>query len=79
MNIANALTMFRLTRAPEYARVFEHTWRWVNTKQTDWTNGEWFQEVRPDGTHTPVKADQWKEGYHNARALLVCLEILDAL
>jgi mannobiose 2-epimerase len=77
--LVSALTMFRLTRAPEYARVFEHTWRWVNTKQTDWTNGEWFQEVRPDGTHTPVKADQWKEGYHNARALLVCLEILDAL
>jgi len=77
--LVSALTMFRLTGDAAYARMFEQTWRWVNTKQTDWANGEWYQDVRPDGTHTPVKADQWKEGYHNGRALLVCLELLDAL
>ena len=77
--LVSALTMFKLTGDAAYARVFETTWRWVDTKQTDWTHGEWFQEVRPDGTHTKVKADQWKEGYHNGRALLVCLELLDSL
>jgi mannobiose 2-epimerase len=77
--LVSALTMFRLTKDPDYARMFERTWHWVDTQQTDWTNGEWFQEVRPDGTHTPVKADQWKEGYHNARALIMCLEILETL
>jgi mannobiose 2-epimerase len=71
--------MYKLTGEAAYAEVFRRTWRWVNTRQTDWTNGEWFQEVRPDGTHTAVKADQWKEGYHNGRALLVCLELLDAM
>jgi len=77
--LVSALTMYRLTGDAAYARVFEQTWRWVNTQQTDWQGGEWFQEVRPDGTHTKVKADQWKEGYHDARALLVCLELLSAM
>lgn len=74
--LVSALTMYRLTGDASYAHAFERTWAWVNTHQTDWEKGEWFQEVRPDGTHTKVKADQWKEGYHDGRALILCLELL---
>jgi mannobiose 2-epimerase len=77
--LVSALTMYTLTGDADYADVFLRTWRWVDTRQTDWTHGEWYQEVRPDASHTTVKADQWKEGYHNGRALLLCLELLERL
>ncbi len=77
--LVSALTMFELTGDPQYADVFARTWRWVNEHQTDWTHGEWFQEVLPGGKTRGVKADAWKAGYHNGRALLECLEQLQAL
>ena len=72
----SALTMFRLTREPLYAQVFEGTLRWIAEKQTDWKAGEWFAEVRPDGSTAGVKGDRWKEGYHNGRALIESIRII---
>jgi mannobiose 2-epimerase len=77
--LVSALTMFELTGETQYADVFARTWRWVDEHQTDWTHGEWFQEVLPDGKTRGVKGDAWKAGYHNGRALLECLEQLQAL
>jgi mannobiose 2-epimerase len=77
--LVSALTMYRLTGDREYADAFMRTWRWVHTRQTDWKNGDWFNELRPDGTPTGPKASQWKEGYHQGRALIVCLELLEAM
>ena len=77
--LMSALTMYRLTREPEYAQVFEGTLRWVSTRQTDWTNGEWFAEVRPDGSTAGVKGDRWKEGYHNGRALIESIRLIGEL
>jgi mannobiose 2-epimerase len=76
--LVSALTMFELTGDAQYADVFARTWRWVNEHQTDWTHGDWFQEVLPDGKTRGVKADAWKAGYHNGRALIECLERLKA-
>jgi mannobiose 2-epimerase len=77
--LMSALTMYRITREPEYAQAFEGTLRWVSTRQTDWINGEWFAEVRPDGSTAGVKADRWKEGYHNGRALIESIRLIGEL
>jgi mannobiose 2-epimerase len=77
--LVSALTMFRLTGETAYARVFEETLRWIDEKQTDWRSGEWFAEVLPDGATRGVKGDRWKAGYHNGRALIESLRIIEAL
>jgi mannobiose 2-epimerase len=77
--LVSALTMFRLTRDPVYAKVFAETWRFVDEQQTDWKNGEWFETVTPDGLGIGDKAHRWKAGYHNGRALLECLRLLKGL
>jgi len=77
--LMSALTMFRLTREPVYADVFARSLRWVSERQTDWKAGEWFAEVQPDGSTTGVKGDRWKEGYHNGRALIESIRIIEGL
>jgi mannobiose 2-epimerase len=77
--LMSALTMYRLTREPQYAQVFEGTLRWITERQTDWKVGEWFAEVRPDGSTTGVKGDRWKEGYHNGRALIESMRLIGEL
>ena len=77
--LVSALTMFTLTRETTYARVFEQMLRWIDEKQTDWHVGEWYAEVLPDGSTRGVKGDRWKEGYHNGRALLESIRLIEAL
>ncbi len=76
--LVSALTMYRLTGEARYADVFRATWRFVNERQTDWIDGEWWETVAPDGTTTGDKAHRWKAGYHNGRAMLECLRLLAA-
>jgi cellobiose epimerase len=77
--LVSALTMYRLTGERQYADVFSGTWRWTNTRQTDWTNGEWFEIVAPDGTPRGGKAHRWKAGYHNGRALVEAIRIIEGM
>ncbi|TKJ35992.1 MAG: hypothetical protein CEE38_13375 [Planctomycetes bacterium B3_Pla] len=42
----------------------------------DWENSEWHGEITPEGTPRGDKANAWKAGYHNGRAMIECLEIL---
>jgi mannobiose 2-epimerase len=76
--LVSALTMYRLTGEASYADVFERTWRFVNERQTDWEGGEWHALVLPDGSHSGRKAAAWKAGYHNGRALLESIRIIEA-
>jgi mannobiose 2-epimerase len=78
-SLVSALTMFRLTRDPAYAKVFIETWRFVDERQTDAKNGEWYETVTPDGQGLGDKGHRWKAAYHNGRALLECLRLLKAL
>ena len=71
--------MYRLTGDSQYARVYLKTWAFTDTKQTDWTAGEWHPTVTADGRATGEKASRWKAGYHNGRAMLEGLRILRAL
>ena len=77
--LVSALTMFRLTGDARYAEIFERTWQWIVSRQADPSGGEWFAEVLPDGSIRGAKADQWKAGYHNGRALLESIRLIGAL
>ena len=74
----SALYMYRLTHDARYLRVFEKTYDWIEKHQVDWKNGEWFDTIMPDGTPSGDKAQIWKSGYHNGRAMMECLKILKA-
>jgi mannobiose 2-epimerase len=73
-----ALWMYRLTGEPKYRDVFTHTYDWVERHQVDWARGEWFDTITADGTPRGDKAQPWKAGYHNGRAMIECLAILKA-
>ena len=77
--LVSALTMYRLTGDPQYARVYLKTWAFTDTVQTDWTSGEWHPTVTAGGRGTGEKANRWKAGYHNGRAMLEALRMLKAL
>jgi cellobiose epimerase len=75
--LVSALTMFQLTNDVAYANVFTKTLEWVNTRQTDWAVGEWFPTVTPSGETRGDKAQRWKAGYHQGRAMIESLRLLE--
>jgi mannose/cellobiose epimerase-like protein (N-acyl-D-glucosamine 2-epimerase family) len=76
--LVSALTMYKLTGEAKYADLFRRTWAFVNDHQTDWTSGDWFESVGPDGPVPGDKGHRWKAAYHNGRALLECLRLIGA-
>lgn len=77
--LVSALTMFRLTGDARYADIFHRTWQWITTRQADTAGGDWFAEIWPDGSVHGAKADQWKAGYHNGRALIESIRLIESL
>jgi cellobiose epimerase len=77
--IVSALYMYELTRDPKYVEVFRKTYDFIDKYQTDWTVGEWHPTVTPDLQVRGGKANIWKGGYHNGRAMLECLALLRSL
>jgi mannose/cellobiose epimerase-like protein (N-acyl-D-glucosamine 2-epimerase family) len=45
----------------------------------DWKNGDWHEMILPDGSARGLKAYAWKGAYHNGRAMLRCIELLDEM
>lgn len=76
--LVSALKMYKLTGEAIYRDVFEKTWGFVERELIDWKVGEWRSEVTADGRPRGDKAQIWKAGYHNGRALVECLEALRA-
>ena len=74
--LVSALRMYRRTGDTAYRGVFEQTLSWIVDHQVDWTHGEWFSWIGPDGSPSGAKADPWKGPYHDGRAVLECLELL---
>lgn len=74
--LVSALYMARLTGDARYLAVFERTYDFVDKYQVDWKHGEWHATVTPEGQGLGDKAQMWKAGYHNGRAMIECLEIL---
>jgi mannobiose 2-epimerase len=68
--LVSALEMYKLTSDRRYYDVFEKTWQFLDKHQIDWKNGEWHSTVLPDGSTRGDKAQIWKGGYHNGRAMM---------
>ena len=60
--LVSALTMYRLTKDPQYWRVFERTWAFVDRHQIDWKNGEWWETVTDQLEQRGDKGSAWKSG-----------------
>lgn len=71
--------MYSLTSENIFLKHFSKTLDWVNNYQVDWRNGDWFDTVLPDGTPIGNKAHVWKSAYHNGRAMIKTIEILNSL
>jgi mannobiose 2-epimerase len=74
--LISALRMHQLTGDPRYAEIFDQTWQFIDEKMTDHEHGGWYATVTPEGTATGDKANLWKCAYHNGRALIEALDIL---
>lgn len=74
--IVSALYMYRLTQDEKYWNVFAKTYDFIEKYVTDWKAGEWFESVTPDLQQRGAKAQIWKAGYDNGRAMIECLGIL---
>ncbi|HET8549438.1 MAG TPA: AGE family epimerase/isomerase [Bryobacteraceae bacterium] len=75
----SALYMYRLTPEAQYWNVFAKTYDFIDKYQTDWDVGEWHPNVTADLKQGGGKANIWKAGYHNGRAMIECLAILREL
>lgn len=74
--IVSALYLHRLTGDPQYLTVFTKTYDFIEREQTDWRHGEWHAVITPAGRAEGDKAQIWKAGYHNGRAMIECLSLL---
>ncbi|MFC1636443.1 AGE family epimerase/isomerase [Planctomycetota bacterium] len=74
--VVSALYMYRMTNEPKYLSIFEKTSNFIENHMVDWANGEWHANITPEGRPRGDKANAWKAGYHNGRAMIECLEIL---
>jgi mannobiose 2-epimerase len=74
--IVSALYLYRLTGEAKYLDVFKKTYEFIEKYQTDWQRGEWYATITPAGQAQGDKAQPWKAGYHNGRAMIECLELL---
>lgn len=74
--IVSALYMYKLTGEQKYLDVFRKTYQFIEKYQTDWEHGEWHATIMPDGSARGDKAQPWKAGYHNGRAMIECIELL---
>jgi len=72
----SSLYMYRMTHDPAYWNVFAKTYEFIDRYQTDWKTGEWHPNVSPELKPYGAKADIWKGGYHNGRAMMECLRLL---
>jgi mannose/cellobiose epimerase-like protein (N-acyl-D-glucosamine 2-epimerase family) len=72
-----SLQMLRLTGEPLYWDSFTLVLDWIVKHQVDWKNGDWYEIVDDEERASGVKAGPWKGPYHNGRAMLRCLDLLD--
>jgi mannobiose 2-epimerase len=72
-----ALQMYRVIGGEVYRDCFLKTLDWIISCQVDWQCGDWYESVSSDVKVSGVKTGPWKCPYHNGRAMLQCLEMLD--
>lgn len=77
--LVSALYLYQLSGEEEYWKTFIQTLDWVERAQVDWEHGDWHATITEDGQPERDKAGPWKGPYHNGRALLECLRLLEEL
>lgn len=62
----------------EYWRLFLKEWEFIKKYQVDAKHGGWISYLEADGTPKPgqMKSDQWKDPYHQGRAMINVIERL---
>jgi cellobiose epimerase len=76
--LLSALHLYVRTGAPALAEMYLSTLDWVEHSQVDWIVGEWHHTVLASGRVSGNKGGDWKDPYHQGRALIDCLELLGA-
>src|SRR5205814_1096176 len=58
--------------SPRYWDAFVKQWGFIKRFQIDRKNGGWYSTVREAGAPIPglAKSDQWKDPYHQGRAMM---------
>lgn len=77
--LVSSLRMFELTGDEIYAEVFTETFAFIERYQTDQTVGEWHSAVTDELEPVGHKGAIYKCAYHNGRALIECINILNRL
>lgn len=72
-----ALRMHGLTGEQVYADCYRDILHWIVSAQVDWRHGEWHLEIAHNGRALGDKGGAWKSPYHNGRAMIRCLQLLD--
>ena len=67
--VLGCLNAWQISGDPKYLDVAASEWEWIKTNMIDRQYGEWYSNVKPDGTaqKNRIKADQWRCPYHNSR------------
>jgi len=77
--LVSALTMYKLTRDPQYYEVFEKTWEFTNKHLIDRKTGEWRESIDEHLKASGNKAHAWKAGYHNGRAMIESIILIQSI
>jgi len=67
--VLGCLNAWQISGDKKYLDAALREWEWIKTNMIDHEYGEWYSNVKPDGTpqKNRVKADQWRCPYHNSR------------
>jgi mannobiose 2-epimerase len=74
--LVGALTGYRIWGDPRYANLYLATLAWIEERHVDWAGGDWHAYAHRNGTVSGDKAGLWKSPYHNGRAMMECLRLL---
>lgn len=77
--LVSALQMYSLTGESVYFNCFSLTLDWIVKYQADWEHGDWHSQVAKNGKPSGDKAGEWKCPFHNGRAMIRCLELLQSV
>ncbi len=66
------------SKNPKYWNAFIKEWEFIQKYQVDAKHNGWISYLEPDGKPKPnqVKSDQWKDPYHQGRAVINSIERL---
>ena len=69
---------YQISGDERFAKTAYRSWKYIEEKVVDRVHGDWFKDLRHDGTPNPAsyKVGPWECPYHHARA---CLEMLERL